>query len=72
MALKPKPRPAGGRGLLPGETEDDRIGESEAGEDVRSKTSSSSGFGSGSVSEVSDNARHGFSITVISLIELAK
>ena len=40
MALKPKPRPAGGRGLLPGETEEDRMGESEAGEEVSSKTSS--------------------------------
>ena len=72
MALKPKPRPAGGRGLLPGETEEDRMGESEAGEEVRSKTSSSSGFGSGSDSEVSERARLGFSITVISSNELTK
>jgi hypothetical protein len=66
VALKPKPRPAGGRGLLPGETEEDRIGEREAGDEVRSKTSSSSGFGSGSLSDVSDSARLGFSIIVIS------
>ena len=70
MALKPRPSPAGGLGLLPGETDEERIGESEAGEEVRSKTSSSSGFGSGSVSEVSDKARLGFSMTVISFERL--
>ena len=48
------------------------MGDSEAGDEVRSKTSSSSGFGSGSVSEVSDRARLGFSITVISLILVIK
>jgi hypothetical protein len=66
VALRPKPRPAGGRGLRPGETEEDRIGEREEGDEVRSKTSSSSGFGSGSLSDVSDSARLGFSIIVIS------